>query len=520
MAEKIVVNSSYTELSEHKNYLELVNLVSYYNYPNGNGTQIDYGTTDEEKAATLERAKTMEFMPVKAFYSTNAQGEPTFGGHEASYDENGNLVFGTEKIGVHKSVYIKTANVTAADGTKRRLPCLYAKQRIWTDKPNVVAAIKRLHGLGKLNSSWEAQVLSYEFKNGVKFLRDYEFIGNAYLGFDDKRGPKNPAYGQDAKVISVSSQEEENYELMIAEALAKDLIENSSVVIMPNENEVEIMSEEMKLSEGQEPEISEAEESTPEVDTSAPETEVPATDTPETIQEEPEVSEQQSATEHEEEVSQPENSDEQLETEVSALTAHDLMHLLIDAYRNETRHWGYCSFLFVEEHVAWMHGEHMLETEFDQVSYTVENDEVKISAIERVKIALPVRELSQKYDELTEKTAHLEAEVSTLAEYKTKYEAVEQAEKKKQHDAEANALRVMIEESACFTPEEISGMEPMIDNLQKLEIQAKIGERLMSQKKQKVEVSEHSNSEELPKSTLETEVSTNGSDEFRRWLYS
>ena len=69
MAEKIVVNSSYTELSEHKNYLELVNLVSYYNYPNGNGTQIDYGTTDEEKAATLERAKTMEFIPSRTDFA-------------------------------------------------------------------------------------------------------------------------------------------------------------------------------------------------------------------------------------------------------------------------------------------------------------------------------------------------------------------------------------------------------------------------------------------------------------------
>lgn len=509
MAEKIVVNSSYTELSEHKNYLELVNLVSYYNYPNGNGTQIDYGTTEEEKAATLERAKTMEFMPVKAFYSTNAQGEPTFGGHEASYDKNGNLVFGTEKIGVHKSVYIKTANVTAADGTKRRLPCLYAKQRIWTDKPNVVAAIKRLHGLGKLNSSWEAQVLSYEFKNGVKFLRDYEFIGNAYLGFDDKRGPKHPAYGQDAKVISVSSQEEENYELMIAEALAKDLIENPSAITKQHENEVEIMSEDMKLQEEQE---------VVETDALAPETEASEVGEPETEQEAP-------AEEHEPEAEAPIEQSEQApeqepETETSAVTAYDIIRLVSEAYRKMVHNYAYCNFLFAEEHLAWMHGNDMLETEFDQVSYKVENDDVVIESVERVKIALPVRELSEKYNSLTQKVEELQGEVNTLSEYKTKYEEVEKAEKQKQHDAEVQELRAMIEKCACFTPEEISGMEPMIDNLQKLEIQAKIGERLMAQMEQKTEVSEVEETEETPKSTLETEVSTNGSDEFRRWLYS
>lgn len=510
MAEKFVVNSSYTELSEHKNYLELVNLVSYYNYPNGNGTQIDYGTTDEEKAATLERAKTMEFMPVKAFYSTNAAGEPTFGGHEASYDEDGNMVFGTEKIGVHKSVYIKNTKVTAADGTKHCLPCLYAKQRIWTDKPNVVAAIKRLHSLGKLNSSWEAQVLGYEFKNGIKYLRDYEFIGNAYLGFDDKRGANHPAYGQDAKVISISSQDEENYEMMIAEALAKDLIEKSGAQSQQEENEVETMSEKTTMIEEQEIAEVEVVESTDE----------PAEMTGDEIAEveAPEVSEEQPeevADEH------TESQEGEEETVTSALTSRDIHRLLYDAYYKATKHYGYCAFLFVEEHIAWMHHDELLETQFEQVHYSVENDELRIDSVETVQLALPVRELSQQYSELSQKNQELSDEVATLTEYKTKYEQYKNEEAQKQHDAEAAALRTMIEESSCFTPEEISGMQPMIDNLQKLEIQAKIGARLMERQKQQTEVSENKNDIETPKSTLETEISTtNGSDEVRRWLYS
>ena len=185
-------------------------------------------------------------MPVKAFYCTNAEGEPTFGGHEASYDEDGNIVFNTEKIGVHREVYIKNTNVTAADGTKRRLPCLYAKIRVWTDKPHMVAAIKRLYGLGKLNTSWEAEISQFEYKNGIKYLHDYEFIGNAMLGFDDARRPNKPAYGQDAKIVSMSAKKpnEQQYTLMIAEALARDLIENPTIINKVQlENEVSTMTE-------------------------------------------------------------------------------------------------------------------------------------------------------------------------------------------------------------------------------------------------------------------------------------
>lgn len=516
MAGKTIMQGSFVELSEHKNYLELVNLVSYYDYPNANGRQINYGKTEDEQAATLAKAQTLKLMPVKAYYCTNAKGEPTFGGHEASYDANGNLVFGTEKIGVHYEVYIKTANVTAADGTKRRLPCLYAKQRIWKDKPHMVAAIKRLYSLGKLNTSWEVQVSGYEFKNGIKYLNEYEFLGNAMLGFDDKRHPNHPAYGQDAKVISLATEEpeEENYELMIAEALAKDLLENPVAIAKQNENEVETMSDEMMIPENQETELSENEGGEPEVEAPVnPETTPEREGTTETSEEQP--AEESSA-------AQGENPSEEPKVETSALTVHDIMRLVSEAYRKKVCGWAWCNFLFAEEHLAWMHGNDMLETEFDQVSYTVENDEVQINSIERVKITLPVRELSQRYDELVKKNEELTGEVSTLKEYKTKYEAIEQAEAKKQHDADVQALRTMIEESSCFTPEEISGMQPMIDNLQKLEIQAKIGERLMQQRKTAVESSAVEKSiEPLPKAGLEQVTAPTERDRantMRNWL--
>lgn len=509
-----VMQGSFIELSEHKNYLELVNLVSYYDYPNANGRQINYGKTEEERAATLAKAQTLKLMPVKAYYCTNAQGEPTFGGHEASYDANGNIVFGTEKIGVHYDVYIKTANITAADGTKRRLPCLYAKQRIWKDKPHVVAAIKRLYGLGKLNTSWEVSVSAYEFKEGIKYLNDYEFIGNALLGFDDARHPNHPAYGQDAKVVSLSAEEEagENYELMIAEALAKDLIAGSAHAdVERQENEVKMMTEEIKMevATDQDELTQEATAETPtEAEAEQPQEEAST----EEVQDNSETTDTSNAAAEQEEA----------DAELSALTAYDIQRLLSEAYRNEKARWGWVSFLWPEEHKAWIHSEDMLEAEFDEVEYTVEGNAVNITSTTRISIELPVRELSQQYVQVKQQNADLSAANEALVGYKTKYEAVEQAEAARKHEAEVQELRQLVEESACFTSEEISGLEPMIENVQKLEIQAKIGERLLAQRKSAVEASAaESPVESLPKAGLEQTSAPTDKDRancVRSWL--
>ena len=63
------------EMSENKHYLELENVVCYYNYPNANGREMDYGNTDEEHEAALSYAKTLVNMPLKAKYTTNQAGQ-------------------------------------------------------------------------------------------------------------------------------------------------------------------------------------------------------------------------------------------------------------------------------------------------------------------------------------------------------------------------------------------------------------------------------------------------------------
>ena len=206
--EKFCLASDVIEISEEdKSYLQMVNRVCYYGAPNANGVILP-AETAEDFASTLVE------MPVYAKCRVNENGEPTFGSHEVCLDENGELFFDTIPIGVHTSVEVKEDTITIG-GVQQTLPCLFATQKIWTRNTNAVAAIKRLFADGKLHNSWELYNNAYSFSNGLKTITDYEFVGNTLLGYEYA----DPAYGESAKVLSISESE-----LMVAEALSRDLV--------------------------------------------------------------------------------------------------------------------------------------------------------------------------------------------------------------------------------------------------------------------------------------------------------
>lgn len=119
--EKMFLTSSTVELSEddeNAQYLTLVNRICYYDEPNLNSVLLPSDTAEE-------CAKSLIDMPVYAKCRTNADGEPTFGSHEAALDDNGDLFFDTVPIGVHTSVEIKDDTVDV-NGKLETLPCLFA----------------------------------------------------------------------------------------------------------------------------------------------------------------------------------------------------------------------------------------------------------------------------------------------------------------------------------------------------------------------------------------------------------
>ena len=151
--EKIKISSTALELSETTNYIELTNRLCYYGEPNLNGVMLPVEGAEEH-------AKSLVLQPVVAKYKVIGN-KPDLGGHEYR-----NGTFGTENIGVHEEVEVRTDTVPV-NGEQKTLPCLFAKSRIWTRNTNVVAAVKRLFSEGRLHSSWEITVSDYEYKDGM-----------------------------------------------------------------------------------------------------------------------------------------------------------------------------------------------------------------------------------------------------------------------------------------------------------------------------------------------------------------
>lgn len=207
MDNKIFIASNNVELSESKSYIELTNLLCYYDEPNENGVQLS-----SEDA--LEKAQTLINMPVVAKYRC-INGKPDLGSHEAYINPvSKKLEFDTDNIGTHISIEVKDTEVNV-NGETKTLPCLYATSRIWTQRHrHTIDAIKRLYAEGKLTSSWEISVNGYEYKDGIKILNDYSFDANCLLG-----SSVLPAYPC-ASVVDMASLE--HSQLMIAEAFTKD----------------------------------------------------------------------------------------------------------------------------------------------------------------------------------------------------------------------------------------------------------------------------------------------------------
>ena len=518
---KMFVAGSYVEIAEHKNYLELENLVCYYDYPNANGSQVSYGTTDEEKAATLERAKTLCLMPVYAKCATNRNGDPTFKGHEISRGPKGELKFDTIPIGTHYSVKIKKHNVVAADGTAHRLPCLFSKQRIWKRNKNAVAAIQRLFSEGKLFNSYEMDVSQYTFKDGIKHLEDYSFLGNAFLGYEYA----TPAYGTGggSQVLSVASTEDNfsDAELIIAEALYQDNLENDftncEVNEMPNEefevvveaiDEVETSEEVIEQQLDEEVVISEEQPSEEENNNEANESEVSQ------VEKEAEVSESDEEVEVVEE--QPVEN-----TEVSALTDYDIRRKLEEALYASTKEYVYCRHLFPADNCAWVKMDNDRaagELNMTEVVYEVVEDVVTIVSMTPITLTASPRELATVLSERERELSELKTELSELEKIKESYDKLifEQAEEKRAN--EVAELRKYAENAGCFTEEELAEekMIEMFEKLQVAEVKALIADRLVASKIEKEQDVEQA-SVPTPKVDLVYEVENVKKSRSRQW---
>lgn len=443
----------------------MVNRVCYYDAPNLNGVMLPADTAEQY-------AQTLVDMPVYAKCRINDKGEPTFGSHEVHLDdESGELIFDTVPIGVHTSVEIKEDTVTI-NGVQQTLPCLFATQKIWTRNRNAVAAIKRLFSEGKLHNSWELCNNAYTYSNGLKTITDYSFVGNTLLGYEYA----DPAYGESAKVLSISEAE-----LMVAEALSRDLLAQDTHKEDTNlepENVIETTVEDVVL----------------ETSLEQPVTEDPNSIVSENLTENPEAEDElpsnesgknsESSEDAISEETEPQENPETTATTFAELTSGDIRYKIMKASYELLGRYCWVAFLFPESRTALLEvdEEEYDELEFTQVEYMVSDDEVSVSNPTKVKLAVSIAEMNQKIGDLQDTIATLNQELNEARNEISDLLPYREAADKAAHDEAVAKLKAYAEESMQFTQTELESEEmiSMFEALNESAVKAMIADRVVS----------------------------------------
>lgn len=463
--EKIVLASKVVELSETQTHLDLVDRVCFYDAANLNGVLLP-------SDGALEKAETLVNMPVVAKYKQDADGLPDLGGHECYTDPvTGEVKFGTENIGTHTAVEIKD-DVVEVGGVQKTLPCLFATYRIWTRNKNVTAAVKRLFSEGKLGNSWEILTSAFTFENGIKTLTDYVFEGRCLLG-----SGVMPAYGNNACSLSMASAD--SCEMMIAEALAADLT-----------NKEENMKDEKTVT----PEIAEGIENpvveNPADTVTAHPAEPAEPEQAETIPAGETAEPEQASTEPagpEQAAAAPANEPGH---DQAMLTDWDIRTKLEDAYEKQYDGYGWCSWLFPADGVAWMHTRDCKDdTDVLLVHFVVENDTVTITDATMTKLAVSIASvndaISQRDEALAQANTKINAlneEIASLKPYKDAADQAEQARVEAETAEKRKEFKASMLSTKLFTAEELETSEElkgMIESLNETAMKAEVAERFM-----------------------------------------
>lgn len=486
--ETICLSSKTIDIAENDLYLELTNRMCYFDDKNLNNVLLPYKGV-EEKA--LECAKSLINMPVQAKYKKIA-GKDDLGSHEMHINPDGEVIFDTESIGTHVDVWIEETEVTTVSGEVKKLPCLYAKKRIWKRNKNFINAIKRLYesesGLG---SSWEIQTLEYTFKDGVKTLTDYVFLSDCLLG-----STTTPAYNGTSKAISLSSLTEQ--ELMVAEALSQDII-SQGLDNNNQEKEDNILNKDENITLSADEnveEVTETEEVTVEESTETENSEDTSEEKGKDDDDNDDKDDDNEVEDNEDGECKKKKASASIEsTETSALTEYDLRVKITQACREKFRDWCWVSFMFPEERVVWCTYDGDSELDYLKFTYTVENDEVSVSDPEKVTLTVSVKDINSTVSEYEKTIAEkddlivkasseitsLKSENTELSQYKEKFTQMEQEKVAAELAQKKEDLIASVIKSGQITREEIEASEEFsgyVDNLDKKSLMAIVGERL------------------------------------------
>lgn len=491
-----LAESRVCDIAEYKTYYELTNRICWYDEPNLNGVELPY---DDNAEAT---AQTLVDMPIVAKYVVDENGEPNLGGHEAKRDGNGDIVFNTVPVGTHTGVEIKKEEVELPSGEKKKLPVLYATQKVWKRYKNYCEAILRLFNAGKLHSSWEISSSEYTFKDGIKILTNYVFEGNAFLGDNVP-----PAYGNTAKVTALSTEGE----IMAASAIAKDVIEQAE---MPEENKVEAPVAE-----------------------TAPAEETESVAETEPVAEEEVVEEIAEPTENAE--PQPTEEPTPDEGETPPLTGDEIYEALW-AWVRESRtddNWVYLAYWFPADNLFWTHNvDTEAEFEFTEHGYTVDGRVITVGEGRPITLKVSPRGFNAEIERLESEKNDLAAQIvedntalsekdnhiAELEMVKQKYDEIVAEREKNERDEKIAELRDFAKSSGVVTEDEIreGDIASMINALNEKDIKALIADRLVEKIARKPKSEKHISTSVRTEIVSDAPVKDNGAAEFRKYLHN
>ena len=512
----VVLATKTKEIADYKTYIEIVNRVCYYDEPNGNGVLLPYDDS------ALDIAQTLVGMPVQAKYIVNDKGEPDLSDHCVSVDDDGNVTFGTESIGVHTEVWIEDDTVQTFKGEIKTLPCLFARQKIWKRYPNYISAITKLYDEGNLHNSWEVSSFEYLYENGTKKLMSYVFEGNAYLGSN-----VTPAYGESAKALEMSN-------LMVASALAQDVsaldTNNSRKEDIPmTEKTKENIEVETEVTDISETENQKANTEVVETTTDTTEAKEKVEDTAEEKVEE--TSENKTNKEKAEEV-----FNENVENETASLTADDIARKVVELYEEQQpNEYFYCYAHLSAEKTIWLKRWGSDDLSIVVVKYDVSDDDEVSIVGEPVKTTLKVdiSTIYKEYSEVVDKLNEAETTISELSQYKDKYETMQSEIEKAELEETKKYLQDMVDNADCLSEEEKHSEEvsSLIENCDEEGLTKYIGNKYIQssvKRTKKENKKEISNVQHSFKKSLfnDTEISTqeeeahSKAEDFRSFVFN
>ena len=411
--ENFIVESKLLEVASFTNYKEATFLISVLDEP------------DRENRIIPEEAgekyyETIIGFPIVTKLKKNIFNKPVdFEGHNVSVvqDTNGkkHKKFGTMPIGSVTESWIEEREVDGYEGTHK---CILIKAKLWSSRfPEYFKVFDKLWKKGTISSSWELTASDIEEKDGFKFYKVFEFIGNCILGTGHV--PCVPGAG-----VLEYAELEENYDTELTCALEKD-IANLDINYAEKED-LNLADKEKKEKEN--------------------------------IKDNTENTEIASLTDN----------------DLFRLIGEKCRKKIGCS-------WGYISYWFPEEHTVWYKPcNDELQLEYKLFTYSVSDNEVEVSEPTDVTLTVSVdkinEELAEKNEKIETLTAELElkneavisagekigklkVEISELEPYKEKVETAEKERIEAEIAEEKKSLKENLLKTNLFTEDEIAKAE-------------------------------------------------------------